>query len=243
MDLREAIIGRIAEIARPGRTWFPREAMLKSTAVLNAWDAAHPAELAELEELEARLDALNSRAASDCRVSHAHSEAIRNGAGRRSMEVASEPRDTQALKAAQDWWMSESWVLVLHGGVGLGKTVAADWVLSQAARDGFRPEFRKVANVVRMSDFDRGPEEMLTLKRASVLVLDDVTTEGLTGRGQGILMEILDARYEAVGTRTVLTSNLSREKLLEWLGQRIFDRFGQGGTRVELKGESLRRTP
>jgi DNA replication protein DnaC len=169
-------------------------------------------------------------------------EALRHGLGRRSLAIATEaPVPTVALSTAQAWWGGSAWALCLHGSVGQGKTVAAAWVLAQAIRAGRGAQYRPAGVVARLSDFDDGPRELDALKRASVLVLDDVGVEAASERGRAILGEVLDARYERLGTRTVLTSNLGPEALLRRLGQRAWDRLQHDGELLELVGESLRK--
>lgn len=239
------IKARIRELEgrRPPGTGPTLVATLEAGRRQKAWDVLNPGVREELQAFHDEWHRRMDDAREQARIAKAHAEAVSNGAGERSLQAAQTPRETEALQATRDWWMGESWLLLLHGAVGTGKTVAASWLLSEAVRCQFSVEFRKVGSLMRVGNWEGGPAELERLKRVAVLVLDDAGAESLTDHGRGLLVELLDARYEAIGSRTVMTSNLPREQLASRFGQRIWDRIGQGGLRVELGGASMRATP
>jgi DNA replication protein DnaC len=217
----------------------------RSLRELREWDAAFPDQAAEHHRLVDELDALERREKvteqSLKLAARAVSVLEQSGAGERSMRAAAAPQVTQALDAAQVWMGEQPprWALVLRGPVGTGKTVAACWAMRRAALTGEDVAFRKAGEVARMSGFDAGAAELKALKRVGLLVLDDVGAEQLNEWGRALMVELLDARYEATA-RTVITANPDWKKLEERLGQRIVDRLRDGGRVVELAGKSMR---
>jgi DNA replication protein DnaC len=265
---RQQMLDRLSVIARPAPFIGSKEkrrdqvlsagevlhAIQRSLGELKAWDHAHPDLAREHHELVGRLEALD-RLEEDTRLAERHAARAlfvleQSGAGERSLQAAASPQQTVALEAAQ-LWMAENphrWALVLRGDVGTGKTVAACWCLRRAALQGESVAFRKAGEVARLSGFDAGAAELKLLKGVGLLVLDDIGAEKLNEWGQALLVELLDARYEA-NARTVITGNPpwqadpkfpDRACLVNRLGQRIVDRLKGGGRVVELSGKSMR---
>ena len=91
----------------------------------------------------------------------------------------------------------------------------------------------------------RHPRLIKSLGRADLLILDDFGLEPLDAGARHDLLEILEERY---GRRsTIVTSQLPRAAWREIIGDPtyadvILDRPVHNAHRVELTGESLRRT-
>lgn len=264
---RQEILDRITAINRPspfiGNRDERRTSMLSGAEVLHAiqgsmrelkaWDVAHPELAQEHHLLVDELERVERAERATERGLQLASRAVhvleRSGAGERSLKAAASPQQTHAIEAAT-LWMAEApprWALMLRGDVGTGKTVAACWALRRAALQGESVAFRKSGEVTRLSGFAAGADELRMLKTVGLLVLDDVGAESLNEWGRALLVELLDARYEA-NARTVLTANppweapSDKPSLVGRLGQRIVDRLRQGGRVVELTGKSMRRT-
>lgn len=170
-----------------------------------------------------------------------------SGAGERALHAAASPAQTQALEAAQKWLGAKPidreyavW-LVLLGGTGTGKTVAATWALREALRQGESAYFRTTSRLSRLSGFDEGARELAMLSECGLLVLDDVGAEAQTAWGSGLLQELLDNRHQGY-RRTIITSNLSANDFKARLGERMTDRIREDGYVVTLGGKSLRRS-
>ncbi len=103
-------------------------------------------------------------------------------------------------------------VLVLRGGTGAGKTVAAGWAL--ARRGGY---LRSVSQIVWtwQSNTVRAIEERERLAGCELLVIDDVGTEKKRDTEALVeaLRDLLELRQRE-GARTLVTTNLSREAWL-----------------------------
>lgn len=174
--------------------------------------------------------------------------------------------DTDAVRKARAF-MDESnprTLLVLSGGTGCGKTVAACVALDYAtAYDPYlrqrlvtpgetRPaqrfnspgRFVKAIDLVRAGTFDGAFWE--SLEDASVLVIDDLGTEPLDEKGWALanVAALLDGRYDSL-RKTILTTNLPltafKARYCAADGGRLYDRLRESGVYVELAGQSLRQ--
>lgn len=168
----------------------------------------------------------------------------------RVIATAQRPRPTDAINYASEFMQryqsGESNIMVLAGGVGVGKTVAAAWLMMQLPPNqhgsyGVR-RFRHISEICEVGLYGDAEEraERQTVKRSQVLVLDDVGTEHLTDTFRTLFDGLMNARYEDTGA-TIITTNLPSEKFLERYGQRIYDRLCGRGEWYEIAHESLRR--
>ena len=148
-------------------------------------------------------------------------------------------------------------VLGLFGQRGVGKTVAACWVLGRLLQE-LDVLDRPSGNEVRQSGFgyfvhattlgrylgDRHAGEWFDrLSRCGVLLLDDLGKEPMTGyrldEFKAGLFELVNTRHSN-RRRTLLTSNLSKVDFAKRYGQALADRLRDYCLTVELVGESLR---
>lgn len=130
---------------------------------------------------------------------------------------------TPAIETVETWMNGDQKALVLLGGVGCGKSLAAAWAITKnlIAYDvymrtpGDLPKdwrFRS-AFFVQAQDLawprDAWEDTLPVLKRAkncSLLVIDDCGTEN--GDGERGLDAVLRVRLDGEGRRTIMTSNL-----------------------------------
>lgn len=128
------------------------------------------------------------------------------------------PRDTDALSLAREFCASEFRWLVLVGRTGIGKSVAAAFVCDVASRLAPVTWISAAECLDSLQRFDAAAMAA-NLRRVSMLVLDDLGTEGRIGP----LQALLSARHDD-NRRTVITANLSTAALRERLGTRVADR-------------------
>lgn len=153
--------------------------------------------------------------------------------------------ETLAMASTRLWVLDDNPrpVLMLAGGVGSGKTLAAAWALSQnfevlrpyrIAKGDLAPQivwrsgyFVTLEWLVDRSLFQE--DDRLARQRAletSLLVLDDVGTE--RGDGEAALRDLLSTRM-AAGRRTILTTNLGRDAFEGRYRARLMSRIrGEG---------------
>jgi DNA replication protein DnaC len=128
--------------------------------------------------------------------------------------------------------------LVLSGGAGCGKTVAAaEWLLGKG-----HGLWLSASALARWKRYDEA--EMRRLCDAPALVVDDLGTEYLDDKGNFLALfdELINERYE--GARpTVFTTNLAVDAFRERYGARIISRLAEVGRFVTVDGPDLRRRP
>lgn len=158
-------------------------------------------------------------------------------------------RETEALNAAHRFVESNQSLLVLFGGTGAGKTVAACWCLLRARRrkdyrddewelDPSRGMFVRGSAIARLSRFDDGGqwERMLSVRW---LVVDDLGAQLGGDYFSERINELVDARY-ADRLRTVITCNVAPDIFAERMGDRIVSRIRGGGMVVGCGDLDLR---
>lgn len=127
--------------------------------------------------------------------------------------------------------------LVVLGTVGTGKTYGLYAVMRELLLDGHHVLFRSSRRLVRDGMDDRGT--IREACRAQVLIVDDVGTEPDLPWSKEILFEVADERWNAQ-LPTAVASNLTKEQLAAWIGDRTADRWLSMAAVVKLVGESRR---
>jgi DNA replication protein DnaC len=153
---------------------------------------------------------------------------------------------TPAVKAVRDFMEGRETLLVLAGGVGCGKTVAACEAAERVAlKQNPLVVFVKAIDLVRAGTF--AESFWNELRYAHLAIIDDLGTEPLDEKGWALasLHSLLDARYDDLA-KTILTSNLSLDAFLARYGAdggRLRDRLRESGSFMEIAGGSRRLPP
>lgn len=149
--------------------------------------------------------------------------------------------ETVGIRAVDRWLSSpgDAPCLVLLGGTGSGKTIAALHAIRrlEGARFVRAPE---LGGAVRPTLDERklGQEE-LDPRRVRLLVIDDLGAEQLTPRFEQALFLAIDARQD-LSRRTIITSNLGKGDFRGRYDSRVIDRLNAIARVVSLGGDSLR---
>lgn len=168
------------------------------------------------------------------------------------------PRETSALDGARRFLGAQRDLLrtlILGGPHGVGKSVAAAFVLAHAVRHhdwnsqpgGGRANapfvWAHAAELTQQTDFGRvSPDWLEGLRRCAVLVLDDVGKDA-TAPGVTALTDLLTYRHEK-RRATVVTSNLDVDALKERYGLAWYERVKVASLVPNLAAEkSLRKKP
>lgn len=139
--------------------------------------------------------------------------------------------------------------LLLLGNVGTGKTHLASAMVQEIIRRYVATAIIVPAGeVIRVAkgsmDRSAGYSEqdvLAELASADLLVLDEIGAQAGTEYERGLFHEIIDRRYQLV-LPTVVVSNLSADKLANYIGERALDRLRQGGGLMAgFTWDSLRR--
>lgn len=251
--LETRLRAEVEVLGRPALAFATVPRLRASLSACQAWDLANPDKSAEYRRLVGLLEAETQRADREAAEMVAVERALRatawkletSGAGERSLSVAAQARETEALGAVRRWLGTPdcAW-LVLCGAKGTGKSVAATWGVREVVRGGDAAAFRRTQTLAKLSQFDAGAVEFEALASCHLLVLDDFGAELLTDYARAQLFELLDRRHEDCA-RTILTSNLKwqgDDGMAARLGERLVDRIGQSGRVVQLSPlSSMRR--
>ena len=146
-------------------------------------------------------------------------------------------------------WIDVHDNLILCGPSGVGKSWLACALGQKACRDNRSVLYHRVPKLFADLALARGDGRhariMRSLNGVQLLILDDWGLDPLDGGARRDLYEILEERY---GRRsTILTSQVPVDKWHEIIGNptyadAILDRLVHNAHRINLDGESLRRT-
>jgi DNA replication protein DnaC len=161
--------------------------------------------------------------------------------------VADTLEATEALDVVRRWVAYQAGlrargacpILALLGGPGVGKTVAAAWLLlSEGGR------YVTAGELARLSRADWGDERAAhdRLLASRVLVVDELGTEGerAAAAATQAIHEVVDQRQSS-SRLTLLIGNIGRAELRQRYDARTIDRLRAVAKIVELSGESMRR--
>src|SRR5215469_210050 len=153
----------------------------------------------------------------------------------------------QALIAGR--WIDEAQNLIIEGPAGVGKSWLASALGHKACRDNRSVLYQRVPKLFGDLALARGDGRYARLTRAlggvHLLILDDWGLEPLDAQARHDLLEILEERH---GRRsTIITSQLPIEDWHAIIGNptyadAILDRLVHNAHRLNLSGDSLRRT-
>lgn len=117
---------------------------------------------------------------------------------------------------------ARSRIVLLGGGIGTGKTVAAGWRLAETGYG----RFVKATYYAAIDLSNDGQSKRDAIKATRFLVVDDLGQEPpqLGWR----MADLLDTRYDGSGT-TIITSNLSDDEIGKRYGAQLIERINERG--------------
>lgn len=151
--------------------------------------------------------------------------------------------------AVDSSWVQRHENIFLVGPTGVGKSYLACALAHKACRDGYLVLYTRAAALFRdlaLARADGSLRNLLTrLGRVDVLVIDDWAMAPMSESERRDFWEISEERYQT--RSTILTSQLPVAKWHEQIGDPtladgILDRLVHNAHRIELHGESMRKT-
>jgi DNA replication protein DnaC len=146
-------------------------------------------------------------------------------------------------------WIREHHNLILTGPCGTGKTWLACALGQQAARSELTVLYHRIprlfADLVLAQGDGRYPRLFRALCRVDLLILDDWGPEPMTASQRRDFLEIVEERSGRGST--LVTSQIPVRKWFDVVGEptladAILDRLVHNAHKIELQGESLRKT-
>jgi len=153
------------------------------------------------------------------------------------------------LQLAQGEWITQHLNILVLGPTGAGKTFLACALAHSACRHDFTVRYQRTSRLLHQAALSHAdgsyPKLLDALARVQLLVLDDWLRNPLTHIQSQDLLEILDDRYGRSSTMVV-----TQVPVAEWharlpdptIGDAILDRLVHNAYRLDLKGESRRKT-
>jgi DNA replication protein DnaC len=146
-------------------------------------------------------------------------------------------------------WIARALNLCITGPTGCGKTWLACALGNQACRQGRSARYLRLPRLLEQLRIAHGDGSyarlMNQLLKTELLILDDWGIQKLTAAQRQDLMEVIEDRH---GRRsTLIASQLPVEHWHDYLGEAtladaILDRLLHGAHRLNLRGESMRKT-
>lgn len=146
-------------------------------------------------------------------------------------------------------WIREKHNLLMTGPTGIGKSWLACALGQKACREGLTCRYWRVPRLFKELEIARGDGSysklLKSLAKKDVLILDDWGLVRLKGPERQDLLEIMEDRYDV--RATLVASQMPVKKWHEIIGDSTFadailDRLIHNAYRIDMKGESLRKT-
>jgi DNA replication protein DnaC len=144
----------------------------------------------------------------------------------------------QLMRLAECAFIQRKENLLITGSTGIGKSYIASAIGNQACTLGYKVLYANAAKLfsrLKMAKADGSYiREIAKIERQDLLILDDFGLQPMDGYGRSVLMEIIASQlpvaqwYEVIGEQTVADA--------------ILDRIVHDAHRIELLGESLRKS-
>ena len=155
----------------------------------------------------------------------------------------------QMMRFAECTYLRKKENILITGSTGIGKSHIATALGHQACTLGFKVYYANMAKLfskLRMGKADGSYiREISRIERQDLLILDDFGLLPIDNQNRSALMEIIEDRHKKASM--IITSQLPVNRWHEVIREKpiadaILDRIVHDAHRIELKGESLRKT-
>lgn len=155
----------------------------------------------------------------------------------------------QIMRFADCDYIAQRQNILITGSTGVGKSYLGCALGHQACLRGYRVMFFNLAKLLSWLKMMKANgsylKEINKLERQDLLILDDFGLQPIDDQSRLIFLEIIEDRYDR--TSTILTSQLPVSNWYEVINEKtiadaILDRLLHRSFRINLKGESMRKT-
>lgn len=155
----------------------------------------------------------------------------------------------QMMRFAECTYIRKQENILITGSTGIGKSHIATALGHQACTQGFKVYYANMAKLfsrLKMGKADGSyMREISRIERQDLLILDDFGLLPIDNQNRSALMEIIEDRHKK--SSMIITSQLPINCWHEVIGEKtiadaILDRIVHDAHRIDLKGESLRKT-
>jgi DNA replication protein DnaC len=153
------------------------------------------------------------------------------------------------LELASCAWIKERQNVLITGPTGVGKSYLACALGNKACREGYRTLYTRLPRLLQELHIARGDgrygKVLAGLARMDLLLIDDWGLAPLDDHGRRDILEILEDRHDV--RSTIVSGQLPVSGWHEMIGDptladAILDRLVHNAHKIELKGESMRKT-
>jgi DNA replication protein DnaC len=139
--------------------------------------------------------------------------------------------------------------IIITGSTGIGKSYLATALGHQACTQGYKVYYANIGKLfsrLKMGKADGSYlREISKIERQDLLIIDDFGLVPIDNQNRAALMEIVEDRHKMASM--IITSQLPVNCWHEVIGEKtiadaILDRIVHDAHRIDLKGESLRKT-
>lgn len=138
--------------------------------------------------------------------------------------------------------------IFITGSTGTGKSYLATALGHEACHNGMRVIYSNTARLLGLLKTSKATgniiKDLKRIQRADLLILDDFALNPFDNTTRGILMDIVDDRFDRCST--IIASQIPVDKWYDAIGDQtiadaLLDRIVYGSIRIPLQGESLRK--
>lgn len=155
----------------------------------------------------------------------------------------------QVMRFAECNFIKKHENIIITGSTGIGKSYLATALGHQACTQGYKVYYANIGKLfsrLKMGKADGSYlREISKIERQDLLIIDDFGLVPIDNQNRAALMEIVEDRHKKASM--IITSQLPVNCWHEVIGEKtiadaILDRIVHDAHRIELKGESLRKT-
>ncbi len=153
------------------------------------------------------------------------------------------------VEISRGHWLSNHQNVLITGPTGVGKSFLACAMGNQACRSGYSTSYFRYSRLLEALLASRGDGSHLKflarLAKTALLIVDDFALTAISATEARDLLEILEDRYGI--SSTIFTSQIPANQWHQLLGEptiadAVCDRLFHNAFKIELKGESLRKS-